>query len=311
MDPDGSHAWSRQEDILNGLSIGAPPDYYNDEGQSWGLSGFSPRGLVSSGFSPFIDTLRASLQFAGGLRIDHVMGLRRLWLVPEGAKATDGAYLNYPSEDLYRLIALESWRQNAIVIGEDLGTLPAGFRGFLQDQGVAGLRVLRFEKDQQGAYIPPQFWDAKAAALSTTHDLVPTAGWWAGSDLPPAPTDLASDIHWDQTPEAIRAWDRGILWSALEHQGLVSGERPDPDHTDPVVDAVIGFIAKTPCAIKIVAMEDILGVRVQPNVPGTTIEKPNWQHRLDGSAADLLSGDAAMRRIRMLGGHDPRSSEGS
>jgi 4-alpha-glucanotransferase len=302
MDPDGSHAWSRQDEILKGLSIGAPPDYYNAEGQSWGLSGFSPRGLINSGFSPFIETLRASLGHAGGLRIDHVMGLHRLWLVPDGAKPTEGAYLNYPSEDLFRLIALESWRHKAVVIGEDLGTLPTGFREYLQDQGVAGLRVLRFEKDQQGAYLRPETWDPKAAALSTTHDLVPTAGWWAGSDLP----SQADDTPWDQTPDAIRAWDRGILWSALEHEGLVAGPRPEPDDTDPVVDGVIQFVARTPCALKIVAMEDILGVRVQPNVPGTTVEEPNWQHRLDGQADQLLDSEAAMRRIRILGGHDPQ-----
>ena len=132
--------------MLGGLSVGAPPDYYSAEGQSWGLTTFSPRGLAASGFAPFIETLRASLRYVGGIRIDHVMGMSRLWLVPEGASALDGAYVTFPSETLFRLVALESWRHKAIVIGEDLGTLPDGFREYLREQGVAGLRVLRFEK---------------------------------------------------------------------------------------------------------------------------------------------------------------------
>jgi 4-alpha-glucanotransferase len=298
MDGSGSHAWSRQHEVLGGLSVGAPPDYYSAEGQSWGLTTFSPRGLAASGFAPFIETLRASLRYVGGIRIDHVMGMSRLWLVPEGASALDGAYVTFPSETLFRLVALESWRHKAIVIGEDLGTLPDGFRDYLRDQGVAGLRVLRFEKSEHG-YIPPQHWHADAAALTTTHDLIPTAGWWAGADLEPT--------HDGVDHQGIRAWDRGILWGAFEQAGLVAGERPAPDDTAPVVDAAIRYIAQTPCTLKLLPIEDALGIQTQPNVPGTTTEKPNWRHRLDGDAPALLDDAVVERRLAYLGA--PRETE--
>src|SRR5262249_48740284 len=127
MDPTGSHAWSRQYDLLGGLSIGAPPDQFNPHGQNWGLTGFSPRALNTCGFAPFLATVRAALRNAGGIRIDHVMGLARLWLVPDGADPADGAYLAYPMTDLMRLLALESQRHQAVIVGEDLGTVPSGF----------------------------------------------------------------------------------------------------------------------------------------------------------------------------------------
>lgn len=291
MDGAGSHAWSRQHEVLGGLSVGAPPDYYSADGQSWGLTTFSPRGLAMSGYAPFIETLRASLRYVGGIRIDHVMGMSRLWLVPEGASALDGAYVTFPSETLFRLIALESWRHKAIVIGEDLGTLPDGFRDYLREQGVAGLRVLRFEKEEHG-YIQPQHWDPAAAALTTTHDLIATAGWWAGADI--EPTD-------DGETQDVRAWNRGLLWGSFEQAGLVQGERPAPEDTDPVVDAAIRYVAKTPCTLKLIAIEDALALRVQPNVPGTTTEKPNWRHRLDGDAGALLDGEAVQARLSHLG----------
>lgn len=292
MDGAGSHAWSRQDEVLHGLSIGAPPDYYAADGQNWALTTFSPRGLAASGYAPFIETLRACLRHVGGIRIDHVMGMSRLWLIPEGASALDGAYVSFPSETLFRLIALESWRHRAIVIGEDLGTLPYGFRDYLREQGVAGLRVLRFERTQHG-YVRPWDWDRDAVALTTTHDLVPTAGWWAGSDIDtPGDTSEAEDA---------RAWDRGVLWGAFRDAGLADGERPAPEDTDPVVDAAIRYVAATPCMMKIVPIEDALGLRVQPNVPGTTFEKPNWRHRLEGDAAETLDGKGVLSRLALLG----------
>ncbi|WP_051987484.1 4-alpha-glucanotransferase [Bosea sp. UNC402CLCol] len=292
MDGAGSHAWSRPDDILHGLSIGAPPDYYAAEGQNWALTTFSPRGLAATGYAPFIETLRASLRYVGGIRIDHVMGMSRLWLVPEGASALEGAYVGFPSETLFRLIALESWRHRAIVIGEDLGTLPYGFRDYLSEQGVAGLRVLRFERTDHG-YVPPQEWDAGAVALTSTHDLVPTAGWWAGSDIDPVDDGVDH--------QGIRAWDRGLLWGSFQNAGLVEGERPEPDNTDPVVDAAIRYVAATPCTLKILPMEDALGIRTQPNVPGTITEKPNWRHRLEGDADALLDDAKVRKRLAYLG----------
>jgi 4-alpha-glucanotransferase len=276
---------------LQGLTIGAPPDYYSAEGQNWGLTRFSPRGLAAKNFEPFIETLRANLRHSGGLRIDHVMGLSRLWLIPEGGGALEGAYVDYPAKTLYSLAALESWRHGALVIGEDLGTLPMGYQDHLAAQGVAGMRVLRFERDANG-FRPPAAWSSQAAALTSTHDMISTAGWWKGADLEGEPER--------QKLEDIRAWDRGLLWWAFEQAGVASGERPAREDAEPVVDAALDFIAKTPCALKLVSLEDALASDVQPNVPGTTVEKPNWRHRFVTPAADLLD-EAARARLARLG----------
>ena len=180
--PAGSSAWSKQKDVLVGLQIGAPPDLFNTSGQNWGLTTFSPRALATGGFAPFIAALRACLRHAGGVRIDHATGLMRLWVVPRGAEASEGAYLSYPLEDLLRLIALESRRQKAIVIGEDLGTVPAGFRERLAAAGIYGMSVLWFER-KRTAFVPPRSWPTNVAAMTSTHDLPTVAGWWRGRDL--------------------------------------------------------------------------------------------------------------------------------
>ena len=291
MAPSGSHAWSRQSDVLHGLGIGAPPDYYSAQGQSWGVTTFSPRGLAASGYEPYIETLRACLRHAGGIRIDHIMGMSRLWLVPDGASAVEGAYVAFPSETLFRLAALESWRHRAVVIGEDLGTLPFGFQDYLQEQGVAGMRVLRFEKRGE-FYKPPQEWTPSAVAMTSTHDMIATAGWWRGADL-------------DEGAEAARearAWDRGLLWSAFQAAHIVDGgERPADDDATPVVDAAISFVASAPCQVKVIPIEDLLGSDIQPNTPGTTTEKPNWRHRFAALAERLLSEAGAPERAARLG----------
>ncbi|MGI4858687.1 MAG: 4-alpha-glucanotransferase [Janthinobacterium lividum] len=146
-DASGSQTWSDPASMLQGLSVGAPPDLFNQAGQAWGLTTFSPRALVNGGFAAFIDMVRHAFAHAGGIRVDHILGLRRLWLVPEGESARDGAYLLYPIEDLLRLLALESWRYHAVVIGEDLGTVPDGLREQLADAGLLGMRVLWFERE--------------------------------------------------------------------------------------------------------------------------------------------------------------------
>ena len=291
-DADGSHCWSRPGDLLSSLSIGAPPDYYAAEGQNWALAALSPRGLTQNGFAPFIETLRASLRHSGGLRIDHVMGMSRLWLIPQGRSALEGAYVAFPQEDLFRLIALESWRHKAMVIGEDLGTTPWGYRDFLAGQGVYGMRVLRFERHGDST-IPPESWSHDAAALTTTHDMIATAGWWKGADL-------------DEGPEhpqkvAAREAERAALWDSFRQNGLAQGDRPAPWDSWPVVDAAIKYVTATPCALKIVAIEDGLASEIQPNVPGTTVEKPNWRHRLDGEAGELLDDPRVRQRLRPLG----------
>ena len=305
MDGAGSHAWSRQRDILVGASVGAPPDYYNANGQDWGLTAFSPHALVSGGFAPFLATLRAVLRHAGGVRIDHAMGLMRLWLIPEGASPTQGAYISYPVEDLFRLTALESWRHRAIIIGEDLGTLPQGFRERLAAQAIAGMQVLRFERDEHGFFRSPDLWRRSAVAMTVTHDLAPTAGWWRGHDidvrasLPPSSSAFVPAETLEAERRA-RATDRHFLWGALCHAGAASGEQPGPDAPESVVDGAVRFTAATPCGLALLPLEDALGEVEQPNLPGTVEEHPNWRRRHPGEASTLLDAPAAVARLETM-----------
>ena len=311
MDGGGSYAWSRQNEVLVGATIGAPPDYYNANGQNWGLTSFSPRALIAGGFAPFIATLRAALRNAGGLRIDHVMGLLRLWLIPEGASPTEGAYVSYPVEDLFALIALETFRHRAVVIGEDLGTLPHGFRERLDGEGIAGMQVLRFERDHHGYFRAPDGWRPGAVAMTTTHDLAPTAGWWAEHDIEARAAsqgfaneaEIAAERH-------LRAESRHFLWGALRHAEVATGDEPAPAVTDQVVDAATRYIAATPCGLAVLPLEDALGLVNQPNIPGTVDEHPNWRRRLPGTSAGLLDRPEVSPRLEAMRRRRSASAQG-
>ncbi|HTB43195.1 MAG TPA: 4-alpha-glucanotransferase [Acetobacteraceae bacterium] len=308
MDPTGSHAWSKQRDILLGLAIGAPPDLFNPRGQDWGLTGFSPRALEDSGFSPFIATLRTALRNAGGLRIDHAMGLSRLWLVPEGADPANGAYLAYPLPDLLRLLALESARHNAIVVGEDLGTVPAGFRETLAQDGVHGMRVLWFEREGDNSFAPSDAWDAGALAMTTTHDLPTVAGWWHGADIAVRSEcgRLGAGVSAEDA-SAERERDRAALWQRFTADGLVEGPAPPPEETRRVVDAALAFVVRTKSPLCLLPVEDLLGQEQQPNLPGTVNEHPNWRRRLPGPAEALVQDEATAARIAAVAAERPRT----
>jgi len=301
MDAGGSHAWSRPDDLLTGLSIGAPPDPLGPDGQSWGITAFAPRALQRTGFAPFIATLRAAIGHAGGIRIDHALGLRRLWVVPEGASATDGAYLKMPMDDMLRLLALESHRAQAIVIGEDLGTVPEGFRPAMDEKAMLGMRVLWFERDAGGGFLPPDSYARDAAAMTGTHDLATVAGWWRGRDIDwtwqLGRSSPAADEAADQ---AARAEDREKLWSAFTTAGVAEGPEPAAQEESPVVDAALAFIAATPSALAIVPFEDVIGAVEQPNLPGTIDEHPNWRRRMPDATDALLARPDVTARLATL-----------
>ncbi|MBW6154607.1 4-alpha-glucanotransferase, partial [Pseudomonas aeruginosa] len=197
-DGGGSQAWSRQEELLAEVNVGAPPDILNQSGQDWGVSAFNPEGLRRHGYRAFREMLRANLAWPGGLRIDHVMGLQRLWLIPRGQPPHAGAYLRYPQRELLRLLALEASRASALVIGEDLGTVPEGLREELARRQVLGTRVLLFERRGE-RFVPPAQWPADAMATTSTHDLPSLSGWWRGQDIhwrcllytSPSPRDIS------------------------------------------------------------------------------------------------------------------------
>lgn len=303
MEPAGSHAWSRQSDILNGLTIGAPPDLYNPNGQQWGITTFSPAALRATGYAPFLATLRACIRNAGGLRIDHAMGLQRLWLVPEGASPADGAYLRYPLTDLLRLLALEAARHHAIVVGEDLGTVPEGFQDALEAHAVYGMRVLWFEKDRD-RFIPPEQWTRSAMAMTTTHDLPTAAAWWTGADIAlRAHHGVLSKNQRQSDLEQERAGEREALWEAFENAGVAEGDKPDEPAA--FVDAALRFVTRTSSEIALLPLEDILAQEEQPNLPGTTDQHPNWRRRYPQPVDRVLNSGAVNRRVAAVAEERP------
>jgi 4-alpha-glucanotransferase len=297
VDRSGSQVSARPRDFLQGLSIGAPSDAFNLQGQDWDLTTFAPQALIANGFEPFIATVRANMRYCGGLRIDHAMGLMRLWLVPHGASPSEGAYLAFPFDDLLRLLALESHRNGTIVIGEDLGTVPPGFRRRCRNAGIAGMDVLWFQRDGT-RFLPPGEWRDDAVAMTTTHDLPTVAGWWQGADL-----DLRRDLGMVGAAErGQRKSDRAALWQAFTAASSATGRSPPVDKPAPAVDAAVAYVSKTESPLALLPIEDVMGLVEQPNVPGTTNEHPNWRRRLDPPTCDLLQQPVTKRRLELLGG---------
>ncbi len=300
VDSGGSQCWARPDQILLGLNIGAPPDLLNTQGQSWGLAAFSPRGLQLHGFGVFIDMLRAAMRHAGGVRIDHAMGLARLWVLPDGASAADGVYLHFPVDDMLRLIRLESRRHQAIVLGEDLGTLPDGFQQRISAAGMMGMRVLWFERAQDEGFTAPTGWDHGAVAMTSTHDLPTVAGWWSGRDTAWRHRTGQIDQQGVEREQEERRRDRGMLWSAMRASGAALGDTPSPDQPQAAVDAAIRHVGLGACDLAIIPVEDLLGLEEQPNLPGTLDEHPNWRRRMPGPAATLLDDPVPSARLQDL-----------
>jgi 4-alpha-glucanotransferase len=296
-DGGGSQAWSRQDELLAALTVGAPPDILNRTGQGWGISAFSPEGLVRNGFRAFIEMLRANFAHAGGLRIDHVMGLQRLWVIPNGAPPADGAYLYYPLDDLLRLLTLESHRHQAIVLGEDLGTVPDGLREKLIARSILGMRVLLFEQDNTH-FKPILDWPDNALATTSTHDLPTLNGWWHGRDIDwnarLSLIDANGEIEWRQHREREREGLRRTL--SEDPQNF----REESHETDQILDASVRFLGHTRAPLVLLPLEDALGVEQQANLPGTIDTHPNWSRRLPGNSEALLDDPDAARRLELL-----------
>ncbi|WP_211210857.1 4-alpha-glucanotransferase [Sporichthya polymorpha] len=267
VDPGGFDAWAWQELLAEDLSVGAPPDEFNTKGQDWGLPPFVPWRLVDAAYQPFIETVRASMTAGGGLRVDHVMGLFRLWWVPGGASPTDGAYVRYPSEDLLDIVALESWRAQALVVGEDLGTVEPGVREAMAERGILSYRLLWFESDE------PASWPEQAMAAVTTHDLPTVAGLWTGSDLDEQ-RQLGMDPNEEGTTE-IR--DRLAAGAGLADDASV----------EDAVAGAYGLLAETPSLLLTVALDDVAGAADRPNIPGADGGRPNWSVPLPVDLAQL------------------------
>ena len=272
---DGFDAWNEQAAISRHLGVGAPPDPLNTAGQSWGLAGFNAAGLELQSFAPYRDMLRASMRHAGAIRLDHVLGLKRLYLVPNGFSAADGVYVQMPFEALLAVTALESLAHRCVVIGEDLGTVPEGFREQMADWGIWSYMVMMFERDDRGAFRGMDHYSANALVTFNTHDLSTYAGWRSFGDLKtkrslgidPGESD---DARW----HALAMLDDVLRQNAIDRNDLFS---------------VLGFLARTKSRLLAISLEDILGVVDQPNIPGTVNEHPNWRRRLPVSIEQMAS----------------------
>jgi 4-alpha-glucanotransferase len=285
VEPGGADAWSEQHSIVQQAEVGAPPDLLNTAGQAWGLAAFNPRALEREAFAPFARLLRAAMRHAGAIRLDHVLGLNRLYLIPFGAKPQEGAYVRYPLQALLAVVALESMRHRCLVIGEDLGTVPEELRGILADWGVWSYLVVLFERRHGGSFRDPQEYRRNALVTFSTHDLPTFAGWRSGHDLQ---VKWSLGIDPGESAEA-RERAKALLRQALQRCGLAAGA--DVNFTD-----VVRFLARTPSRLMVVAIEDVLGLRDQPNVPGTVRQHPNWRRRLPVNLEDLGS-HAELRAI--------------
>jgi 4-alpha-glucanotransferase len=307
-DPNGAEAWADQQLVAPGASIGAPPDILNRAGQNWGLAPVNPLVLRRQGFAPFIASLRANMRHAGILRIDHVMSLNRLYWVPSGMAATAGAYVTYPFDDLLRIVALESHRQTCAVVGEDLGTVPDGFREKMRAANVLSYRVLVFERRGDGNFSRPDDYPPLAAATAATHDIATLKGFWLGRDIEwRRNLDLYPDAEAAETEAMERSRDRRLLLEALVREGLLASEdadrflsrRGEPVYSTELADAILTYLARSRARLMLVQLEDVVGESEQANLPGTTDAHPNWRRRTSLGLEETAAG-ADFRRMTAL-----------
>jgi len=283
----GFDAWNEQAAISRHLGIGAPPDPLAPAGQDWGLAGFNSAGLESQSFEPYREMLRASMRHAGAIRLDHVLGLERLYLVPRGFSAADGVYVQMPLEALLAVTAEQSVAHRCVVIGEDLGTVPEGFRARMADWGIWSYLVMMFERGDDGAFRGVDHYAANALVTFNTHDLSTYAGWRSFSDL-----KLKRSLGMDPGESDDARWHAlTMLDDVLRHHAIDSHD----------LYSVLQFLARTKSRMLAVSLEDLLGLIDQPNIPGTVDEHPNWRRRLPVSIEHIASAvdiDALKRAMR-------------
>jgi len=291
--PDGAEGWTRALPFLEGFSIGAPPDPLGPLGQVWGVPPPDPIASAEEAHAGFAALIRANMRHAAALRIDHVLGLKRLFLVPDGAPASAGAYLDQDMEGMLAAIRLESHRARCAVVGEDLGTVPWGLRERLEEAGLLSYRVLWFERQGSG-FTPPAAWPREAVACVATHDVPTLAGWWAGEDITEREVLGPLDAGAAAAARNARAAERDELLAALRASGqpVPAGAASGP-FTPMLAAAIHAHVAGTPSLMLLLQAEDLAGERIGVNLPGTDRERPNWRRRLPLDAAALMEAPMA------------------
>lgn len=295
-DPNGAECWSGQSYLARGVSIGAPPDALNLHGQNWGLPAPDPGAMARADWAPLVELWRSNMRGVGALRIDHILGLMRLYWIPTNTAAIDGAYVRYPWRELLPLLAGQSRDHHCLVVGEDLGTVPEGLREAMHDIGILSCRLLVFEQDD-GRFRAPRDYPADALVASGTHDLPSLPMWWDGGDIALRerlglwPEDSQRRDELAQREQARRA-----LIDALQAEGLHDGDVPDAAP----IEAIHAFLARTPCKLLMLRLEDVLGLHVQVNLPGTVDEHPNWRQRVPCTVEAALAQPRLQRIAAML-----------
>ncbi|HUH06473.1 MAG TPA: 4-alpha-glucanotransferase [Egibacteraceae bacterium] len=281
VDPGGADAWALQDHLASGVSLGAPPDVYNQHGQDWALPPLLPERLAETGYAPLRDMLRSVLRHAGGIRIDHILGFFRLFWIPEDSVPADGAYVRYPSDALLGVLALEAQRAGAMMIGEDLGTVGPGVRGALRERGVLRSCVLYFERTADGTGpLPVEDYPELALTTVTTHDLPTAAGWWVDEEVRArAELGLLREHTTADSERQAKVRERAEMIQLLSRAGLV-GDNPT---VEDLVVAMHAFLARTPSLLVAGALWDAIADPRQPNLPATVDEYPNWRLPLWGS----------------------------
>lgn len=304
--PEGADAWALQDVLARDVSVGAPPDMYNQLGQDWSQPPWRPDALEAAAYLPYRDMLRTILRHSGGVRVDHALGLFRLWWIPRGLGAARGTFVRYDHEALVGILALEAHRAGAFVVGEDLGTFDFWIREYLEDRGITGTSILWFESDGAGGPLPPERWRPNCLGTVTVHDIPPTAGFIAGEHIRLRHSlgllAASVDDEWANHRRWLAAWE-----ALLRGRGFLGPNVGDASSApEAFVEALHRLLAATPCRLIAIAVPDLVGDTRAQNQPGTDQEYPNWRVptcRTDGGPLLIedLDGDPALAgRCRRL-----------
>ena len=283
----GGETWANRTVVVSSAQVGAPPDIHNPAGQNWGLPPFHPRALREEAYQSFIELVRANMRHAGGLRIDHVMALQQLYWVPQGQKPDAGAYVRYKLSDLVGILALENHRHRCLVVGEDLGTVPEGFRDAMTAANIFSYRVLYFEQDVSGNFLPPTDYPPLAVAVVGNHDLPPLRGWWENRDIAlKQRLGLYPAAGEEERQREMRQHDKEALLTALRGAALLPADETEPEV--PILSrAAHAYLARAASAIVMVQIDDLTDEAEPVNVPATSDEHPNWRRRMSMTLEEL------------------------
>ncbi|WP_448547857.1 4-alpha-glucanotransferase [Thalassotalea fusca] len=311
-DGSGFDVWSNRDAYVAGAAVGAPPDAMNTLGQDWGLTPINPVQLQKQGYKPLVDALRSNMQYAGALRIDHILGLMRQYWVAPGKAAHEGVYISFPFKDILRVIALESRRNQCVVIGEDLGTVPDGFSEIMAEAGLLSYKVLFFEKWESGLFMRPELYPEQSMVTVSTHDLPTLTGWWNGRDLAwRQQLDLYPNEQMGVDDRNNRVSERENLLAALQDMNTIDMQNapstcPAKANKELAI-AVQKFLAHANSHLQLVPLEDALCVTEQVNIPGTIDEHPNWLQKLPVALEEFAATDSVASMAAML--NDVRPSQ--